>query len=158
MGLRPMLYYYEGSTTGCGESTCVSATMLIGTPAMWWLALPMLGWGMWRSIFRADWRYAAVLVAYFAGLLPWFMNIDRQMYFFYATPMAPFLILGLTLVLGQILGSARRGFERRGTGLLVVALYVGLVVANFAWLWPILNGDPITNDQWQAEMWLPSWR
>jgi dolichyl-phosphate-mannose--protein O-mannosyl transferase len=158
MGLRPMLYYYEGSTTGCGESTCVSATMLIGTPAMWWLALPMLGWGLWRSIFRADWRYAAVLVAYFAGLLPWFMNIDRQMYFFYATPMAPFLILGLTLVLGQILGSARRGFERRGTGLLVVALYVGLVVANFAWLWPILNGDPITNEHWQAEMWLPSWR
>jgi dolichyl-phosphate-mannose--protein O-mannosyl transferase len=153
-----MLYYYEGSTTGCGESTCVSATMLIGTPAMWWLALPMLGWGLWRSIFRADWRYAAVLVAYFAGLLPWFMNIDRQMYFFYATPMAPFLILGLTLVLGQILGSARRGFERRGTGLLVVALYVGLVVANFAWLWPILNGDPITNEHWQAEMWLPSWR
>jgi dolichyl-phosphate-mannose--protein O-mannosyl transferase len=39
-----------------------------------------------------------------------------------------------------------------------VALYVGLVVANFAWLWPVLNGDSITNGQWQAEMWLPSWR
>jgi dolichyl-phosphate-mannose--protein O-mannosyl transferase len=160
MGLRPMLYYYESgaAAAGCGESSCVRATMLIGTPAMWWLALPMLGCGLWRSIFRADWRYAAVLVGYFAGLLPWFMNIDRQMYFFYATPMAPFLILGLTLVLGQILGGARLGFERRGTGLLVVALYVGLVVANFAWLWPVLNGDSITNGQWQAEMWLPSWR
>ncbi|MEC3976010.1 dolichyl-phosphate-mannose--protein mannosyltransferase [Amycolatopsis sp. H20-H5] len=160
MGLRPMLYYYQGGAeaTGCGQSTCVRATMLIGTPAMWWLALPMLGWGLWRSIFRTDWRYIAVLVGYLAGFLPWFTNIDRQMYFFYATPMAPFLILGLTLVLGQILGSARRGFERRGTGLLVVALYVGLVVANFAWLWPVLNGNAITNDQWQAEMWLPSWR
>jgi dolichyl-phosphate-mannose-protein mannosyltransferase len=160
MGLRPMLYYIEtgNSATGCGGSQCVRATMLVGTPAMWWLSLPMMGWGIWRWIFRADWRYAAVLVGYFAGLLPWFLNIDRQMYFFYATPMAPFLILGLTLALGQILGGAKRGFERRGTGLLVVALYTGLVVANFAWLWPILNGDSITNDQWQAELWLPSWR
>jgi len=160
MGLRPMLYAYAGGTdaTGCGESTCVRATMLIGTPAMWWLALPMLGWSVWRSFFRADWRYAAVLVGYAAGFLPWFTNLDRQMYYFYATPLAPFLILGLTLILGQILGSAKRGFERRGTGMLVVALYVGLVVANFAWLWPILNGNAITNEHWNAELWLPSWR
>ncbi|SDZ00997.1 Dolichyl-phosphate-mannose-protein mannosyltransferase [Amycolatopsis xylanica] len=160
MGLRPMLYHYESgdTVTGCGDRDCVRATMLIGTPALWWLALPMLGWGLWRSLFTMDWRYAAVLVGYLAGLLPWFLNLDRQMYFFYATPMAPFLILGLTLILGQILGSARRGFERRGTGLLVVALYVGLVVANFVWLWPILNADAITGERWQAELWLPSWR
>ncbi|WP_199432619.1 dolichyl-phosphate-mannose--protein mannosyltransferase [Qaidamihabitans albus] len=160
MGLRPMLYYYESGSeaAGCGQADCVRATMLVGTPALWWLALPLLGWGLWRSIFRADWRYTAVLVGYSAGLLPWFAMLDRQMYFFYATPLAPFLILGLTLALGQILGSARNGFERRGTGLLVVALYTGLVVANFVWLWPILNGDSITSDRWQAELWLPSWR
>jgi dolichyl-phosphate-mannose--protein O-mannosyl transferase len=40
----------------------------------------------------------------------------------------------------------------------VVAIYTGLVVANFVWLWPILNGDPISAAQWQAELWLPSWR
>ena len=160
MGLRPMLYYYADgpAATGCGASECVRATMLIGTPAMWWLALPMLAWGVWRAVFRTDWRYAAVLTAYFAGLLPWFGDLRRQMYFFYATPMAPFLILGITLVLGHILGSTRLGFERRGTGLLVVSLYVGLVVANFAWLWPILNGTSITTEHWQSELWLPSWR
>ncbi|RSM88744.1 dolichyl-phosphate-mannose--protein mannosyltransferase [Kibdelosporangium aridum] len=158
MGLRPMLYYTDGTTTGCGESSCVSATMLIGTPAMWWLALPMVAWGLWRMIGRLDWRYAAVLVAYLAGLLPWFLNLDRQMYFFYMTPVSAFLVLGLVLVLGQILGKARAGHERRGTGLLLVSLYVGLVVANFIWLWPILNGDSITNARWQAELWLPSWQ
>jgi len=159
MGLRPMLYYYESgdAAAGCGGPGCVRATMLIGTPAMWWLALPMLAWGLWRWIFRADWRYAAVLTGYLAGLLPWFLNLDRQMYYFYATTLAPFLILGLTLALGQILGSANRGFERRGTGLAVISLYVGLVVANFLWLWPILNGDPITGEHWQTELWLPSW-
>jgi dolichyl-phosphate-mannose--protein O-mannosyl transferase len=158
MGLRPMLYYFEGGETGCGEATCVGAIMLIGTPAMWWLAFPMLAWALWRSIARLDWRYVAVLVGYAAGLLPWFTMIDRQMYFFYVTPMAPFLVLGLTLVLGEVLGRADAGRERRGTGLLAVALYVGLVVANFVWLWPILNGVPITNAIWQAQLWLPSWR
>ncbi|MFC4002455.1 dolichyl-phosphate-mannose--protein mannosyltransferase [Prauserella oleivorans] len=160
MGLRPMLYYYASGdgAAGCGQNDCVRATMLIGTPAMWWLALPVLVWALWRTVFRSDWRYAAVLVGYFAGLLPWFVNLDRQMYFFYATPMAPFLVLGITLVLGHLLGRARDGFERRGTGLLAVALYTGLVVANFVWLWPILNGDSITPERWQAELWLPSWR
>nr|CEL19234.1 CONSERVED MEMBRANE PROTEIN [Kibdelosporangium sp. MJ126-NF4] len=158
MGLRPMLYHWNNSIGGCGEAQCVSATMLIGTPAMWWLAFPVLAWGLWRMFGRLDWRYAAVLVAYFAGLLPWFLNLDRQMYFFYMTPVSAFLILGIVLALGQILGRAKDGYERRGTGLLVVAIYVGLVVANFIWLWPILNGDPITNARWQAELWLPSWR
>nr|WP_240519602.1 phospholipid carrier-dependent glycosyltransferase [Amycolatopsis antarctica] len=160
MGLRPILYSYEesGLADGCGASTCVRATLLVGTPALWWLSLPMLAWGLWRWIFSFDWRYAAVVVGYLAGLVFWFTNLDRQMYFFYAAPLAPFLVLGLTLVCGQVLGDARRGFERRGTGLLVVSLYIGLVVANFAWLWPILNGDAISDERWQAELWLPSWR
>jgi dolichyl-phosphate-mannose--protein O-mannosyl transferase len=160
MSLRPMLYYYESGSgaPGCGEPNCVGAVMLIGTPAMWWLSVPMLAWALWRSATRLDWRYATVLVGYLTGYLPWFLNLDRQMYFFYATPMAPFLALGLTVVLGEILGSVRQGVERRDTGLLVVALYVGLVVANFAWLWPILVGDSISPWRWNAELWLPSWR
>ncbi|KEI45608.1 dolichyl-phosphate-mannose--protein mannosyltransferase [Saccharopolyspora rectivirgula] len=158
MGLRPMLYYYETGMFGCGRENCVQAIMLIGTPAMWWLALPVTAWAVWRATSRLDWRYAAVLVGYGAGYLPWFINLDRQMYYFYATPLAPFLVLGLVLVLGEVLGGARAHLERRQTGLLVVSLYVGLVVANFAWLWPILNGEPITQEHWQAELWLPSWR
>jgi dolichyl-phosphate-mannose--protein O-mannosyl transferase len=105
-----------------------------------------------------DWRYAAALVGYLAGWLPWFIKIDRQMFFFYMTPVAPFLVIAVTLVLGELLGKAREGPERRGTGLLLVSLYVGLVVANFAWLWPIFSGDSITPAHWNAELWLPSWR
>ncbi|MFD7654569.1 dolichyl-phosphate-mannose--protein mannosyltransferase [Actinosynnema sp. NPDC059797] len=157
MGLRPMLYYYEGALTGCGAATCIGATMLIGTPAMYWLAFPVLAWALWQAISRLDWRYAAVLVGYGAGFLPWFVNVDRQMYLFYAMPMAPFLVLGIALALGEVLGRSTDGPERRGTGRLAVALYVGLVVANFVWLWPILNGIPITPEMWDAQKWLPSW-
>jgi len=67
-------------------------------------------------------------------------------------------VLAIMLCLGEILGSARLGAERRSTGLMVVACYVGLVVANFVWLWPILVGESITPAHYQAELWLPSWR
>nr|WP_317493478.1 phospholipid carrier-dependent glycosyltransferase [Haloechinothrix sp. LS1_15] len=160
MGLRPMLYHYESGeeVTGCGQSECVEAAMLIGTPALWWLALPLLAWALWRAVFRLDWRYGFVLTGYLAGFLPWFANLDRQMYFFYAAPMAPFLVIGITLVLGHLLGSANSGDERRTTGLLAVSLYIGLAVANFIWLWPVLNAEAITQQEWDARMWLPSWR
>lgn len=161
MGLRPMLYYYDSGTPsagGCGTTDCVRAVMLIGTPALWWVAIPVLLWAIWRVLTRADWRYAVVLVGYGAGFLPWFTNIDRQMYFFYMTPVVPFLVLAVVLVLGEIYGRRGAGAERRSTGRLVVALYTGLVVANFVWLWPILIGSSVTADKWNAELWLPSWR
>ncbi len=158
MGLRPMLYYFDSDSTQCGQPVCTATTMLIGTPALWWVSPVVLGWSMWRTFTRFDWRYAAVLVGYGAGYLPWFVNLQRQMYYFYAVPLAPFLVLGLTLGLGEILGRVGSGAERRATGLLVVSLYLGAAVANFAWLWPVMVGNSITQGRWDAEMWLPSWR
>ncbi|QIS20638.1 phospholipid carrier-dependent glycosyltransferase [Nocardia terpenica] len=160
MGLRPMLYYFAqpGEATGCGQPSCVHAVMLVGTPAIWWLAIPVLGWAIWRAVTRRDWRYSAVLTAYGAAWLPWFAALDRQMYFFYATAMAPFLIMLLALALGEILGRATEPSERRSVARLLICLYLGLVVANFAWLYPILTGLPITPATWSYELWLPSWQ
>ncbi|MFH5209008.1 dolichyl-phosphate-mannose--protein mannosyltransferase [Antrihabitans sp. NCIMB 15449] len=160
MGLRPMLYYYADgdNVTGCGQTSCVKAVMLVGTPAMWWLAFPVLAWGLWRWLVGRDWRYALVLTAYGAALLPWFLTLDRQMYYFYAAALAPFLVMGLALTLGDILGKARNGDERRATGLLAVCLYIGVVIANFVWLWPILTALPISTTMWEQQLWLPSWR
>ncbi|GGC68281.1 putative dolichyl-phosphate-mannose--protein mannosyltransferase [Hoyosella rhizosphaerae] len=161
MGLRPMMYYYAESdaVTGCGEDVCVRAVMLLGTPAVWWLAFPVIAWALWRIVAWRDWRYAVVLGAYLAAFLPWFVNVDRQMYYFYAAPMAPFFVLMLALALGQI-WSPERGTtdERRVLGRLVVCCYLALVIANFAWLYPILSAVPITPELWQQHLWLPSWR
>ncbi|GGL87813.1 dolichyl-phosphate-mannose--protein mannosyltransferase [Nakamurella endophytica] len=159
IGTRPVLYYVSSGQSGCGDgrTDCIGRIFLIGTPALWWVSLFVAGWALWRAIGRLDWRYAAVLVGYGAGYVPWFFNLDRQMYFFYVTPLAPFLVIGISLVLGDVLGRARAGVEKRFLSVAVVAVYVGLVVANFIWLLPILQGDPITQDRLTAETWLPSW-
>jgi len=159
MSLRPVLYAIDNEgVPGCGPASCVKAVMLVGTPALWWVAVPMLGYALWRSVVRRDWRYAVVLVGYCAGWLPWFANIDRQMYFFYAVVMAPFLAMGIALVLGDIAYRRGVGPERRTLGILVVCCYLALAITNFAWLFPILTGIPISPNTWNLQMWLPSWR
>ncbi|AKS32721.1 dolichyl-phosphate-mannose--protein mannosyltransferase [Mycolicibacterium goodii] len=159
MSLRPVLYAIDNQDVpGCGAQSCVKAVMLVGTPAMWFIAVPVLGWALWRAVVRRDWRYGAVLVGYLAGFLPWFADIDRQMYFFYATVMAPFLVLAIALILGDILYKPNQSPERRTLGLLTVCFYVALVITNFAWMYPILTGLPISQATWNLEIWLPSWR
>lgn len=160
MGLRPMLYFIEqgDGVTGCGEDSCVRAIMLLGTPAIWWLALPVLGWALWRAVLCRDGRYAFPLVGYGAGFLPWFLQHDRQMYFFYAAVMVPFFVMMLALVLGEIAGRATDPPRRRQVGLAIVCLYTALVLANFVYMLPVLTGTPITQTQWYEQLWLPSWK
>ncbi len=159
IGTRPVLYYVgpDGPGCGAGRTDCVQRIFLIGTPALWWVSLFVCGWALWRCVARMDWRYAAVLVGYGADYIPWFFNLNRQMYFFYATPLAPFLVIGIVLVLGDILGRSRTGVEKRYLSVGIVALYVGVVVANFIWLLPMLDGTPMTPEQLTMETWLPSW-
>jgi len=156
---RPVLFYYPSnpSPTGCGAQTCVRTVLDVGTPALWWAFAPAVLWAGWIALVRRDWRGWAVLVAFGAGWLAWFSVPGRTMFIFYMTPLVPFLVLGVTLGLGAILGSARAGEPRRTLGLLAVCAYVALVVVNSAWLWPILSGQLITYQEWQARIWFPSW-
>lgn len=160
MSLRPMLYSIEQGEgiPGCGETSCVRAIMLLGTPAIWWLAVPVLAWAFWRAVICRDGRYAFALTGYAAGYLPWFFQFDRQMYFFYAAVMVPFFVMMIALVLGEIAGKATDSRRRRLIGLGVVCLYMALVAVNFIYMLPILTGTPITQTEWGHQLWLPSWR
>ena len=160
MSLRPMLYFIDQGeqVSGCGQGTCVRAIMLIGTPAMWWLAVPVLAWAFWRAVLCRDGRYVFPLVGYAAGLVPWFFQFDRQMYFFYGAVLLPFYVMMLALICGEIAGRRSDSEQRRLVGRVIVCLYVGLVIANFVYLWPILVGSPITQQDWSNHLWLPSWR
>jgi dolichyl-phosphate-mannose-protein mannosyltransferase len=82
-------------------------------------------------------------------------------------PLVPFLIIAVTLALGVMLGPAlrrtgdlerdRRTYRRRHWGMIGIATYLGLVIVDFAWMWPIFTAGLLTYDTWHAHMWLPSW-
>lgn len=156
---RPVNYYYPGHVTGCGAKDCVRQIVSLGVPASWWAFLPAIGWMLWLVVARRDWRAVAVLVAFAAGWGTWLFNTARTMFFFYMTPLVPFLVLGVTLMLGDVLAIGRPGVSRlrRTVGLVVVCGYLALVVGDFAWMWPVLTGQSLTQAGWNARMWFGSW-
>jgi dolichyl-phosphate-mannose--protein O-mannosyl transferase len=129
----------------------------VGTPALWWAFVPAVLWAAWIGVVRRDWRGWAVLMAFAAGWLTWFSVPGRTMFLFYMTPLVPFLVIGVTLALGAVLGPARASEQRRMIGLVAVCGYLAVVVVNSAWLWPILTGQLITYEEWRSRIWFPSW-
>lgn len=166
---RPVDFYYQGSSfpsagsSPCGSTSCAREVLLIGTPLMWWAFVPMLLWLAWHWLTTRDWRAAAVWVAFAAGWLVWFQDLSRTMFLFYMAPLIPFLIIGLVLALGTMLGPALRPdaaapeVRRRRWGIAGISGYLALVVVDFAWMWPIFTGGLLTQYQWHLHMWLPSW-
>jgi dolichyl-phosphate-mannose--protein O-mannosyl transferase len=152
-----VLFYYPAKPTGCGAESCVRSVLAVGTPALWWAFVPAVLWCGWLVLTRRDWRAGAVLVAFSAGWLSWFLTPGRTMFLFYMAPLVPFLVLGVTLALGDVLGRAGATETRRLVGLLAVTGYVALVVVDFAWLWPILSGQLTSWETWHARIWFPSW-
>lgn len=142
---RPILYS-SGTDISCPTGTCRSMIYLFGTPAIWWMTIPVLLWALWCVLVRRDQRFIIPLVGFAAGFLPWLAGYDRQMYFFYATALVPFTIVMITLVLGQI----RRKWP--------VLIYMGTVAAMFVVFSPIMYGIPIPDSYFDGLMWLPSWR
>lgn len=138
---------------------CVSEVLAIGTPVLWWSAFlamfPCLYW--W--VVRREWRFGVALLGLAATWLPWFQYSEqRPIFFFYGVVMIPFLVIGLTLVLGKILGPADAGPNRRAVGAAVVGAVVILTVVNFAYFYPILTDQTILNAEWNQRMWLRWWR
>jgi dolichyl-phosphate-mannose-protein mannosyltransferase len=38
-----------------------------------------------------------------------------------------------------------------------VCLWLGAVVVDFVWMWPVFTGGLLSYDQWRLRMWFPSW-
>ncbi len=166
-GARPILYYSSTDLECSGGGECRKMLYLFGTPAIWWLVVPAVLWGLWSLIIRRNRAFLIPLVGFAAGFLPWLAAFDRQMYFFYATAFIPFVIVLLALILGQMVGRGKPirwrwvtriagGTMRRGT--FAAACYLALVVAMFFYFAPILYGFIIPESWYQSMMWLPSWK
>lgn len=153
---RPVAFYFV-KTIPCGAADCSAEVVLLGTPVLWWSFLPALAAALWFGLARRDWRAGAILTMVAFMLVPWFFMGNRTMFYFYALPAEPFLILAVVFVLGAIMSPAAgelRDENRQLVGTVVAGVFVLLVALNFAYFYPIFAGESIPTAEWSRRMWL----
>jgi dolichyl-phosphate-mannose--protein O-mannosyl transferase len=153
LGIKP-------GTQGCtapADSTCLRQVLLLGTPALWWMGAAALLYSVYAWIGRRDWRYGLIVVGVLTTWVPFLRYADRPIFSFYAIVTLPFTVLALTLVLGRVLGSPDASPRRRVFGAIIAGAAVVLVMANFAWFWPIYTDQLLTTPQWLDRIWFRRW-
>lgn len=155
---RPVAYYWSDAGF-CGAPSCAAEILLLGTPLLWWSFLPAMLAVLWYAISRRDWRAWTILSCATMGILPWFVYMldDRTMFYFYALPSTPFLVLCVTMALGMVIGPPTPpGHDptRRTAGIIVAAAYVVAVGLCFLYFYPLYVGETMPYEDWHARMWL----
>lgn len=155
---RPTSFHYEGydlGVGGCPVASCSEAITDLANPVIWWAGLLAILTLVLLWLGRRDWRAGAILGAYAAGQLVWFLWPERTMFFFYTIAYTPFLILAITMVLGALMRFGGPSRRRRNT--VLVLAFVVLAVAVSAFFMPVWTGEMIPYEQWRARMWMSSW-
>jgi dolichyl-phosphate-mannose-protein mannosyltransferase len=149
---RPVVYFYE-------EHAGLRREIIgMGNPVTLWasvVAIPYLAVAWRRS---RDWVAGAILVAIVVQYLPWFA-VPRPQFFFYFTPVTPFLVLAVVYGLRRLArvrvepGENDDAVRAARPWLPVVVGVVGLSVAAFVWFWPVLTAGSLTTHAWSLRIW-----
>ncbi|WP_198652205.1 dolichyl-phosphate-mannose--protein mannosyltransferase [Nocardioides allogilvus] len=159
VGVDAQLDIRPGSQ-GCDAptgSTCLRQVLLLGNPLIWWAGSLALVFAVVRWAGGRDWRFGVAVVGVGSTWLPWLRFDDRPIFIFYAIACLPFLVLGLALALGTIVGSSNAPTPRRTAGVVISGSFVVLTVFAFAWFWPVWTDQLITHDEWLRRIWFTRW-
>ena len=136
---RPVAYYYP---SGQSKSTHILA---IGNLATWYAALVAGVWLLWRSLRK--WRAERVVtIGWAAQYVPW-LFVARPLFFFYMTPIAPFMMIGLAAGL-----SAFREIGRLPRWAVTAFLVIGVGLMTI-YFYPVLTGISLPHELWRSRMW-----
>ena len=175
---RPTSMYYRGSSSGelgCQLQSCSEAITSVGNPLIWWAATAALFYLVYRLARYREWRVGLLLMGLVAGYLPWLMYLNRTVFQFYTITFEPYLLLGLTFVIGLLLkripDQARP--QRRHSAHSQVPEYdpqpragtrsavlvgLGLALLLTVFFYPVWTGMQTSFSFWQLHIWMPSWR
>jgi dolichyl-phosphate-mannose-protein mannosyltransferase len=143
---------------GCeAADSCIRQILAIGTPVLWWAGVAALVAAVALWLGGRDWRYGVAVVGVLSSWLPWLLFSSRPIFYFYAVAIIPFTVVAVTLVLGRLLGPSDVSARRRSWAGAVVGGLVAAVVANFAYLYPVLTDVLLTHADWMHRMWFTRW-
>lgn len=157
---RPTSFYYAGTDSGdgCGFDSCAALITSLANPLIWWGATAALFYLLYRLIRYRQWRVGLILVGVAAGYVPWLFYPTRTVFQFYTIAFEPYLILGLTLVIGIVLGRPGDPSWRRLRGIRLVAIFLLFAVLISAYFYPIWTGMTMPELFVRSHFWLPGWR
>ncbi|MDR0783482.1 MAG: phospholipid carrier-dependent glycosyltransferase [Propionibacteriaceae bacterium] len=144
----------QGCMAAAGE-TCMRVITALGTPLLWWAATIALVLALVWWLAGLDWRFGVVVLATCSTWIPWMFAGRGAMFSFYAVTMIPFMAIGLAMAIGVLIGPAHA--PRRQVGAILSGVLTALIIANFAFFYPIYTGGLLTRKQWLYRIWLPGW-
>lgn len=144
---RPVNFYFEGPGT---------QVLDLGNPVLFWGSIASVPYVVYRA--GKDPRAQFLAVAILAQYLPWFLppQVNRVQFFFYMTPIVPFMVLAAVYALRDLARYRPRGARSHP----FLPVTVGLVVmhlALFVYFWPVLTAMPLSGGAWRARIWFPGW-
>jgi dolichyl-phosphate-mannose--protein O-mannosyl transferase len=164
---RPISFYFQDVGAEMRQ------VLAIGNPMIFWgsaIAIPYLAYA-WRR-FR-DWRAGFIFMGFAFQYVPWFF-VARPTFFFYIAPATPFMVLAVVYLLrrfsdaflvvrepdGSVAVHPETGQPAISTAYIYrpfVWIYVAAAVLMFAWFWPILTAQQISDLRYPTIVWFPGW-
>lgn len=154
------VYYWQGDTLADGRQGNI---YLLGNPVIWW--------GVWIAIIAGLLRatlmrrplvpsttaaLSIAAVGYLINLLP-FMAVSRVMFLYHYFFSFIFSLIGAVMLWNDLTGSPKHHLST-STRRLYYGAALALIILGFAYFAPLTYGTPLSPQQLQAHMWLPSWR
>jgi dolichyl-phosphate-mannose-protein mannosyltransferase len=153
---RPISYYYHDFRTGTAlqnvDACCVAEIIALPNPAIWWLGLisvPFMGWLGWRERNKG---YMLLVTAYFFQWLPWIIS-PRVAFEYHFFPNLAIICIADAVLLQRIWRIAQRRADWFTLPRIAVLGYGALVLGAFVFWYPIVAGQHIPWEAWDARMW-----
>jgi dolichyl-phosphate-mannose-protein mannosyltransferase len=144
LAMRPVWYHVTRSEAGSANVYAMS------NPILNWLLLPATLWAVVTWARRRDPAWLTAGIGFFGQWLPWAL-VSRISFAYHWLPVVPFGCIALAMSLVRLARSP-------GGVRYVPWVYVGLVAAAFVFFYPIWACVPLSPEQFDLRMWLPSWR
>ena len=149
---RPTAFYFTQPKPPVGTCTfgkCADSILAIGTPILWWISIVAIIFSLYVLLVRRDHKVLLPLLLLGAGWLPWFFVGERTIFYFYAVLLSPWLVILTTYL---FIKTVHLRIPR-----ILIAISLIAIVLNFLFIFPILDAQPISYDEWYSRMWFRSW-
>jgi dolichyl-phosphate-mannose--protein O-mannosyl transferase len=150
----PISYYYKDFRTavdaGNGAACCVAEILALPNPAVFLLGLisvPFTAWLAWQKRHKG---YALLAIAYVLQWLP-YSGSPRIMWEYHFFPNLAVIVLCDVVLIEHVWTRLKQ--QSLGTARWSLGLYGALVIALFAFFYPVLAGTKTTYNQWYQRMW-----